>query len=298
LAATVERRGGGAEMPRRIKCLSIGCLAGISLAAAAPQAGAVTIGQLAPGSSPPTICSNPSPFDLLTPTVSSGSSYVVPSYGQSISSWSTNAAAGAGQTLALKVFRLVSGATYQVVAHDVPRTLVPSTINTFPVNLPVKSGDVIGVNDGSVDNACVFLNPDPLFQRNGDLADGQSGTFDSSGTTARVNATAIVKPVNTFTFGALTRNKNKGTATLAVNLPAPGEVTVGGKGVKGAAAGARLSKTVSAPGTTKLKIKPKGRTRVKLGDTGKATVKAKVTYTPTDGDPNTKKRKVKLKKNL
>ena len=54
--------------------------------------------------------------------------------------------------------------------------------------------------------------------------------------------------------------RRKGTATLTVEVPNPGELTVSGKGVKAASAeGAVISKTVGAAGEVKLKIRAKGR---------------------------------------
>jgi hypothetical protein len=293
-------------MQRRIKRVIVGCLAVSAMAVAPTQVDAVTIGQLAPNSSP---ANCPGKFDIFSPTVTKGDSYAVPSYGSAITSWSTNAADGPGQMLTLKVFRLVSGDTYQVIAHDGPRELTGGTVNTFPVNIGVLPGDLIGLNTANaatVPNACDFS--DPAFvnptdrNRNhiGDVPDGGTQSFPPpGGSVTHTNVRAVVKPVNSFTLGALITNKKKGTAMLSVTVPAPGELSLSGKGVKGAAAAlARISVDVSAPGTTTLRIKAQGKTRKKLQEIGKAWVKAKVAYTPTDGDPNTQTRKVKLRKKL
>jgi hypothetical protein len=273
----------------------LACLALFSMAAAAHPAGAsVTLGQLAPGVSPPADCANPSPFDLLQPTVTSGNSYVVPAAG-TITSWSHNASADAGQALALKVFRNVSGATYAVVGHDGPRPVTASTVNTFSgLSIPVKPGDVIGLNDGPP-SACAFAVPgDSILERPGDLADGASGAFNNR-TGVRANVTAALAPTNTFTLGRVTRNKKKGTATLTASLPNPGELTASGSGVKAGGA-AVISKAVTAPGETKLLIKAKGKKKRKLNETGKVKLNVKVAYTPTGGDPSKQSLKVTLRK--
>jgi hypothetical protein len=106
-----------------------------------------------------------------------------------------------------------------------------------------------------------------------------------------------VKPTNAFTLGPISRNKKKGTATLTVNVPNPGELTGSGKGVQVAGA-ALISKTVTAPGKVKLTIKAKGKKKTTLNETGKVKLKPKITYTPTGGDPSTQSRKLKLKKKL
>jgi hypothetical protein len=284
-----------------------GCLTGVALAAsAAPQAMGTTIGQLAPGSSPPAIC-GVGQADFFNSTVSKGDAYVVPPYGTAVTSWSTNAAAAAGQMLTLKVFREVTLDTYRVIAHDGPRSLTGGTINTFPVNIPVAPGDFVGVNNANgvaVPNACVFtdsgfVDPTDRYRGHiGDPADGDVNTYFQSGSIAHVNLKAVIKPVNTFALGALARNKKKGTATLTVEVPVPGTLGLSGTGVKSAAvAGARASQDVSA-GATTLQIKAKGKARSKLTRTGKAKVNAVITYTPTDGDPNAQTLKVKLRKKL
>jgi hypothetical protein len=159
---------------------------------------ATTIGQLAPPN-PPAFCTL-GPFDVVQPTVTSGNSYVVPSNGV-LTSWSHNAAAGAGQTLTMKVFRKVADPnTYQVIGHDGPRPLDASALNTFPASIPVKPGDLLGVNDANAsdaNNACLFITGAGDLHREleGDLADGASDDFDVSGPTdTRINATASVEP--------------------------------------------------------------------------------------------------------
>ena len=101
-------------------------------------------------------------------------------------------------------------------------------------------------------------------------------------------------PANEFSFGKVKKNKRKGTAKLTVEIvDGPGELDL-----------AKTNKVkaddeaVAGEGATKdkLAIKPKGKARKKLNRKGKAKVKAKVTYTPEGGEPNTKSKKLKLKK--
>lgn len=272
------------------------CLAAASLAvSASPAAASVTLGQLAPGS-PPTGFADPSgSWDAAQPTVTSGNTYVVPGNG-TITSWSHNAAAPAGQELTFKVFRPVTGLTYTVVGHDGPRSLTGGAVNTFPSSIPVKPGDVIGLfwNLAPPAKAAIFIVPgDPFLHRDGDLVDGEPGVFNNS-PGRRVNATAVFVPSNAFGLGDVKRNKKRGTATLTVDIPNPGELALSGKGVK--SAGAVAAKSVPEAGQVKLLIKAKGKQKRTLNETGKVKIKPKVTYTPTGGDPSTQSRKLKLKK--
>jgi len=103
-------------------------------------------------------------------------------------------------------------------------------------------------------------------------------------------------PVNTITTGKPKLNKKKGTAQVPVTVADAGQLTLGGKGIKTAAATKAVA--VAGPSTVKLTVKPKGKTRGKLNSTGKAKVKAKITFTPNGGAPNVQTKKIKLKKTL
>ncbi len=103
---------------------------------------------------------------------------------------------------------------------------------------------------------------------------------------------AVIQPSNLIKFGKLKRDAKRGTATQKVKVPGPGELALSGKGV------ARRATTVDRAGGAKLKIKSSGRTKRKLAAAGKVKVKVSVTFSPAGGDPNTAKRKVKLKKRV
>ena len=103
-----------------VRCLSVASVvAALSLAASASSSwAAVTLGQTG---SPATTCADN--IDRLQPTVTSGNAYVVPSTGgirRTVTSWSTQALSGAGQTLAMKVYRPLGGSTYMVVGPTAP----------------------------------------------------------------------------------------------------------------------------------------------------------------------------------
>ena len=276
-------------------------LAAALLVLATPVPAAVTIGQLAP---PNPASETSADTDRAQPSVISGNSYVVPATGGitawTLTSWSHNAAADVGQELTMKVFRKVADPlTYTVVGHDGPRPLTPGIVNTFQTSLPVKAGDVLGNNSKSpADNASYFPAPGESFiDIQPGLADGQTGTFVlRAADPLRLNVSAVLEPTNTFTLGQITRHKAKGTATLAVTVPNPGDLTVGGKGVKSAGGGTAVTSKAVSGGPVTLTIRAKGKKKRKLNDTGKVKVKPKITYTPAGGAPSTQSIKVKLRK--
>jgi hypothetical protein len=273
----------------------IGLLSAIGLigALAPPAAASVTIGQTEPGAG-----SCATGYDWVQPTVTSGNTYVVPPTVATgaITSWSTTANTNGGM-MTMKVFRQVSGLRYMAVGHDVPRPLTPGVLNSFTgLNVPVKAGDLLGLHAGPGATDCISpVAGDTSYYLLQDLADGQSGDF-APDVPDRLNITASISPSNAFNPGAVTRNRKKGTANLALNLPNPGELTASGNGVK-AASGALTSKSVGA-GEAQLLIKAKGKKKRKLNETGKVKLNVAVTYTPTGGDPSSQSVKVKLKKKL
>jgi hypothetical protein len=115
---------------------------------------------------------------------------------------------------------------------------------------------------------------------------------------AGVDAVSLVStpPSNVIKLGKVKRNENNGTATLTVNVPGAGKLALTGKGVKTqrAAGRATASKNVAAAGKVKLLIKAKDKAKSKLAKTGKAKVKAKITFTPTFGTAKSQTKSVKL----
>jgi len=262
---------------------------------ASPSAALVTVGQV-PAAAPGTNCI--APVDRVQPTVTSGTSYAVPANGK-ITSWSTFAGALIG-SLKLKVYRPVAGAanTYTVVGQDTPRTLTVNTLNTFTSNITVQKDDLVGLNSTTGNTSCIFeAIGDRYFRSVGpsDTANGGLVALANPIADSRLNISAVLDPTNSVTFGGVSRNKKKGTATLTVNVPNAGQLSTSGTGLK--VAETAVDKTLTAAGTVKFKLKAKGKKLQKLNDTGKVKVNPKFTFTPTGGTATTTSTKVKLKKN-
>lgn len=180
----------------------------------------ITLGQLAPPN-PSAICSG-APAEVLQATTSSTPNpYVVPVSGL-ITSWSTNAAAGAGQTFKLKVFRRVGGDIYTVVGQDGPRPLAPSALNTFAVSIPVQAGDLIGLNDQDVEttaNACLFETGSPADVYAavvGDAPNGASVILPPILPGYRLNISATLKPPPTIAAISPAAGSIKGGAVVTI----------------------------------------------------------------------------------
>jgi len=267
--------------------LAIGVLA----VPASPGAASVTIGQVAD----PNVNCDGAGVDFVQLGVTSGNSYVVPGNG-TITSWTTQTGADAGE-LTMKIFRkLADPATFEVVGHAGPQTLTPGGTggNTFPASVKVRPGDLLGLHTVTP-TFCGFK--DPGAQRgtlSGDLGDGAAADFGPAAD-VDLDIQATFVPDDAFTLATTTHNKKKGTATLTLDLPNPGELTASGKGVKASSAQAVTSKSVTA-GKAQLLIRAKGKKKRRLNDAGKVKLKVAITYIPTGGDRRTQSVKVKLTK--
>jgi hypothetical protein len=94
---------------------------------------------------------------------------------------------------------------------------------------------------------------------------------------------------NRFKFGKLKLNRRNGTATLAVEVPGPGDLTAKGKGIK------RATAKAAKAGKAKLRLKPTAAARETLARKHKLRVKVAVTFNPAGGSPRTKTKRVILK---
>lgn len=165
---------------------------------------------------------------------------------------------------------VVSG-TYKP-SEDVPNfngdLSPPAPPGPYPVNLDVFNG---GAANGTwslfIDDCC------PADE--GSVSGGWS--------------LALTAPVNTVTAGKPKLNKKNGSARIPVTVGDSGQLVLSGKGVK------TKKVATGGPGTVNLVVKPKGKTAKTLSRTGKAKVKAKITFTPTGGAAGVTSKKLKLK---
>jgi hypothetical protein len=237
-------------------------------------------------------------------TTSPGNSYVVPSNGV-ITSWSFEASADQVGPMKVKIVRPAGGDDFTTVGESSLETPSLGTLNTWPTQISVKTGDLLGEY---YDSSTFPLRADSSYHTNEISAGSPSPAVDPPpGTTTnyppssgdyQIDLSVVLEPDNSFTFAAITRNQKKGTATITVNdIPNPGDLTGSGSGANVSSARALTSKSVGA-GSAQLLIKAKGKKKKKLNQKGKVKLNVAVTYTPTGGSPNTQSVKVKLKKKL
>jgi hypothetical protein len=108
----------------------------------------------------------------------------------------------------IKIFRRTPDPdVFQVVGHAPSHTLT-SGLNTVAVNLPVKSGDMIGFNASGAPSSCTFSAPgDSVLVSAGNLSDGATGTFTAQND-VRLNLPVLV-PDNGFALGGISETASR-----------------------------------------------------------------------------------------
>ena len=270
--------------------VSLAWIAAVAIPGSASAA--VTLGQLAPAGAPDCEDTSAPGVDYLQPSITGGNLYIARQAG-TITSWSTNSS-GEGATYIFKIFRRTSDPDiFQVIAHA-PAHLLGPGLNTVPVNIGVRSGDMIGINERGDANACTFDQPgDGVLMRAGSVPDGGSGTFLPQ-SDVRLNLSAVLVPSNAFTITALTRDRKRGSATVTVSVPNPGILTLAGKTLKKR----HVSKNIAVARTVNFQVAAAGKSKRKLDKTGKIAVTATMTYAPAAGEPASTLMTVKLKKRV
>jgi hypothetical protein len=262
-----------------------------ALASVAPAGAAVTLGQLAPSPTSPDCSATPPPgVDYLQPSITGGNLYIARQAG-TITSWSTRSSGG-GATYVFKIFRRTTDPdVFQVIAHAPPRPLTAG-VNTVPVDIAVRSGDMIGINESGGANSCTFSQPgDGVLTRAGSLSDAASGQFTPRND-VRLNLSAVLLPSNDFIIASIIRDRQRGSATVIVNVSNPGVLTLVGKGMKKG----HISKNVAVAGTVQFQIASVAAKKRKLEKTGKVSLVPTMTFFPAGGDPASTTFTVKLKK--
>jgi hypothetical protein len=208
--------------------------------------------------------------------------------------------ANAAPNVRLRILRPAGGNSFTGVGTSGPANFAgPGLSGPIPTSLPISTGDGVGLespNGNFIYGANILGNA--AFWNMPVLADGSAPRApNGTGPMVEVLVQATVEPTNTLGLSAApVLNKKKGTATLTVSVPNPGQLDFSGTGINIAETAA--VKTVTAPGPVKFLIRATGKKRKKLNRKGKVGVTATFTFTPTGGAPSTQSKSLKLKKKL
>jgi hypothetical protein len=277
--------------------LLVGLAAVALIATAGAAQGAVTIGS---SLTPTTFdnmpgCNSPCTATTLNHQPGTPAPPLTSPVNGTVTSW--QAKGNTGLDLRLRILRPGGGPAFTGVATSPPASFLgPGVSGPFATSLPISIGDAIGLNspNGNMIWGAILGATGAYF--NPPLADG----YQLTGTTAggrEALVQATVEPTNTLGLSAQpVRNKKKGTATLTISVPNPGQLDFSGTGINIAETAA--VKTVTAPGPVKFLISATGKKRKKLNKKGKVRVTATFTFTPNGGSPRTQSTNIQLKKKL
>jgi hypothetical protein len=170
--------------------LALLALGAVALLAGPAQA-ATQIGQISPGE--PEACTVGNIPQLATGTAPS---YTVPSDGV-ITEWSHRGLAASPGSGGLQVWRSAGGSDYTLVGKSAIKTFAAGE-NSYPVNQPVKAGDVIGLRIASDGTGCYFTGGAGDVAGNGppgvtqpDVEPGETQAFAYPANGVRANISAV-----------------------------------------------------------------------------------------------------------
>ena len=193
------------------RAFSVAVVCALSLACASVAKASVTVGQLA---TPTTGVNCDGPFTMLQTTPS----YTVPSSGV-ITSWSVANDASTIRGLELKVGRLVATDQYQIVGESSAGTQTPNDVSTFPTQIPVRAGDIIGETEAGGD--CLQTSPsDSIVVTPTDAPAGTTATFTNANALLPVRA-KVEPDADGDGFGDETQDQCPTDAATHGPCPAP-----------------------------------------------------------------------------
>ena len=182
-------------MGKPTRTIPVAVLAAAALMAASSGASPATSTSTVGQNFAPTACNGATTFTALQFKSAAGNPYTVATAGV-ISSWSFRSGSSAVPGLKLKVARPQSTlGSYLFVGEAAAGTQTPNAVNTYPANIPVQAGDVIGIYFGAPAGAPCY---DPTLQAGDDVVffDGDppvnSVATVVDGTSARIPVSAAV----------------------------------------------------------------------------------------------------------
>ena len=181
---------------RLVRCCSVASLLAMAALIAPPAiASAATSTSTVGQNFAPTACTGATTFTGLQSESAAGNPYSVATAGV-ITSWSFQTGGSAVPGLKLKVARpqLALG-SYLFVGESAAGAQTPNAVNTYPANIPVQTGDIIGIYFGAPAGAPCYdqtLQPgDDVVLFDGDPAVNTLATVED-GTSARIPVSATV----------------------------------------------------------------------------------------------------------
>jgi hypothetical protein len=203
---------------------------------------------------------------------------------------------------ALSLARPLAGGLYTSGGATPQMTPTADAISTYPAQLPIQQGDLIGVDCCGAGGATFFTASSPQTTRldfePGPLAAGP-GTAPAASDNFEVLINADIEPTSAFTITKVRRKKG-GAISVTVQVPNPGtlvagdphDYALGAPGVKPLLLKAAVDDVT--PGSVTVTTRTTQLARDLLARRGRLKVRVKVLFSPKGGPPSSHVVKVKL----
>jgi hypothetical protein len=221
-----------------------------------------------------------------------------------VTTWRIRAGGGTTAT-AFRVVRPLGGGLFTGAGTSATVTPPASGTTAYSTQIPIKTGDLIGIN------CCDEVTGSYFRISDGDthqwfapgLADGGAGEppDDNEG---ELLVNADIEPTSAFTVNGVQRSKH-GKLLVTATLPNPGTLAAGDQKVAVLSASAakkkkpkllkRSSVQVGGPTSTQLLVFPTKAAKVLLNEGKKVKAGLKLSFTPTGGTASTQIIKLKLR---
>jgi hypothetical protein len=278
-------------MPRRAPLLAV-LAAAVTLIAAAPAGAEVRIGSnllSQPDSAGVCIAVECTATNVALPASKRAAQGLVSPVNGTVSAWLFRAAGSVATQISLRVLHPNGGLSFTGAGTSSAVPVVGGVQGQFGTDLAIGIGDSIGVNANGAEIVATGV---PGATQGTwalpPLADGSTRNATVA-TDAETEVQAIIQPTNTVGFGAVQRNKRKGTATVRIQVPNAGTLSYSGAGIVGSGPA-----SLNAPGELLISVKARRKKRKRLLKKGSAWVSPQVDFAPTQGDAGTTIGKLKL----
>jgi hypothetical protein len=125
---------------------------------------------------------------------SPASQYAAPVPGGVITSWSFQASASPPPQLKFKVARQVAGNDFRIVGEEGPHAPTAGVLNTYPAQIAVQAGDVIGLFFDGIGHGTRSASGYTIRYVGGDQPPGTTATFGGLSTGFQLDVSAILEP--------------------------------------------------------------------------------------------------------
>jgi hypothetical protein len=211
-----------------------------------------------------------------------------------VTTWRLGVGNKSGPTAFRVVHRLPNG-TYSGGGTSASVTPVLEMVNTFPTDMPIQRGDLIGIDCCAVPGVTYFSGDHTgrrVFFEPGFLGDGAAGAMPSGTDTFETLLNADIEPTSAFTVAKGKAKKGRRVTTIAT-LPNTGVLTA--EGMRRKPRLVKPSTTEAGPGPVTVALATTKAARALAAARGRLRLRVRLTFTPMGGSAATQTVNLRLR---